>query len=672
VRFNPAANDGKKDYHPKDVEKLRIIWYNYRIVNIVRKRADGFILPETDLAKGLFPMKKFSKILALVLALIMVFSVLSACTGGNGGDDTTTEQGQTEVQNELALLNDGVPQYVIVRPDSLTTDSETVQAAITIRTELKKYITENQLVSIATDWIKKGETHDADAFEILIGETNYDETATLKAEVAANGWAIRVIGHKIVIYAHTDDCIAKAASTFASLIAKNAKQDENGLYDVVLTGESCTLSGVVERPCLDVPQPEGYTDISFYTTSLEGDEAIYGGATREMYDAYIQKLKDAGFEVFSETEMNGCPFATLFNGVNTIHTGFYANESTIRSIVETYVAEDLFAAEADNKYTAITTTNIAEIGVNYYNYTENKYQNTGACVVIRLADGRFVIFDGGHYKSEEMSNLIKYLKLQAKDYMGQNGNRITIAAWIITHPHSDHWGPLVGYYEQLLTNKIYVQNIVYNFLSDEERLKALTSADKAEYSNSGTNKTLPAVAKALKANVITCHVGNTYYIANMKMEVLYTIESYCKVPNDLNAVSPVMKMYFYDPATGELMNTFMHVGDCTGYGLRCAANTFKEYLLTDIGQIPHHGASTKGDDGGNILFFKYNQPATLLWTAGEGCYNAYASKGYVQCAINKSQNKNFQEVFMSHLYGRAVILNLPYTPGNAQIIDDYR
>jgi len=606
--------------------------------------------------------------MSILLALIAVLSALSACNEGT--DDTNTTQAETQpVQRGTVILEKGVPQFVIVRPENKATDSATVVAAVAIKTELKKYLAAAQSVSITGDWLKEGETHDPEAWEILVGDTNYAETDAVKGEIAENGWAIRLSGKKIVIYAKNDECITRAAATFTALLSKNAKQDENGLYDVVLAEGTLPISGTVTRDALDVPQPEGYTDVSFYKANLEGDEAIYTGATREMYDAYLQKLKASGFDVFSETEIAGNPFATVYNGVHTINTGFYANEKTIRTIVETYNENGLFAAEADNNYTAVTTTTIGEIGVAYYDSSTGKNMNTGECVIIRLADGRFIVFDGGHAQNGEMSNIIKYLRLQAKDYMGQNDNTITIAAWFFTHPHGDHWAAFVKSYSQLASSKINVQNIVYNFLSEEELTKFVSKYNNT-YTNGGNNGTLPQIAKSLNANIINCHVGNTYYIANMKMEVLYTIESYCQLPNDLNALSPVLKMSFYDPETGELMNTFMHVGDCTGYGLRCAANTFQDYLLTDIGQVPHHGASTKGDDAGNILFFKYNQAATFLWTAGTGC-EGYKNYSYLSCAVTKAKNKNFKEYLFSANIGRAVILELPYTPGHAYVNNNY-
>ena len=63
-----------------------------------------------------------------------------------------------------------------------------------------------------------------------------------------------------------------------------------------------------------------------------------------------------------------------------------------------------------------------------------------AGILIRLTDRRFVIVDGGFNRSDSASLLLKAMKEQSTGYLCRE--KITVAAWIITHAHGDHSGVL--------------------------------------------------------------------------------------------------------------------------------------------------------------------------------------------------------------------------------------
>ena len=57
----------------------------------------------------------------------------------------------------------------------------------------------------------------------------------------------------------------------------------------------------------------------------------------------------------------------------------------------------------------------------------------GLSFVLRLTDGRFIVFDGGWETRDYAERLMAVLKKQCVT------EKITIAAWIMTHPHIDHY-----------------------------------------------------------------------------------------------------------------------------------------------------------------------------------------------------------------------------------------
>ena len=61
----------------------------------------------------------------------------------------------------------------------------------------------------------------------------------------------------------------------------------------------------------------------------------------------------------------------------------------------------------------------------------------GMAYVIQLNDGRFIVIDGGEAGTEsryQMNKKVLYSYLKAR----KQGEKVTIACWVITHFHSDH------------------------------------------------------------------------------------------------------------------------------------------------------------------------------------------------------------------------------------------
>ena len=66
------------------------------------------------------------------------------------------------------------------------------------------------------------------------------------------------------------------------------------------------------------------------------------------------------------------------------------------------------------------------------------YVDRGMLYVVKLADGRVVIFDGGEsvqFTNARLDDLMDFLRDITG--VGKNGT-VTIAAWFLTHAHQDH------------------------------------------------------------------------------------------------------------------------------------------------------------------------------------------------------------------------------------------
>ena len=154
-------------------------------------------------------MKKFVKILCIILALAMVVPMgLISC----GSDTDKKEEGgkKEEEAKELVIFADGKSDYTIVRPDSSPT--VLTDAVTSFRAAFKdKFGAEPD---ISSDWVKKGEEVPVGTKEILVGNTNRPETAEVKKALEKDTFIIKAVGNRLVFVADSDSLLVSALAYF--------------------------------------------------------------------------------------------------------------------------------------------------------------------------------------------------------------------------------------------------------------------------------------------------------------------------------------------------------------------------------------------------------------------------------------------------------------------------
>ncbi len=191
------------------------------------------------------------KVISLLLCLLMVMSFLGAC-----GKDTDAGTTSTDAENQDVIFNDdGTSRYRVVRPADAS--SEVVKAASSIILTIKKQCGLKDVKNISDD------TADgADEYEILVGETNREETATARQYIIDNlgchylDYAILTIGKKIVIYGMTDEATLSAVTYFTQNYVKAegvaggityTSATEGNFTDITVAGNSISKY-VIVRP----------------------------------------------------------------------------------------------------------------------------------------------------------------------------------------------------------------------------------------------------------------------------------------------------------------------------------------------------------------------------------------------------------------------------------------
>lgn len=620
-------------------------------------------------------MKVWTRLSAMLIVLVMILALFASCTqpvnppdstsdtttSDAPGSDTPADSGTTadpENPEELILKKDADNKlnFKIVRPSGVDAGSTTVKAAQHIANMLKEKF--GVLPSLSDDWVQPGTEHDPLTIEILVGATNYNETKAAYNATPYGNYSVKAVGNKLVVASYSDSYMFDAANALINVIVAgfNAETGES-----VIKTADVNISKTSHNQLSALPVYEGGTFYAYYNAGerLEGmncDEIIVKNTSAEEFEAYKKKAVAEGYTLYTENKIADNYFATFTNSAYTINAGFYKYDDTVRLLIEPLAPS--VGLESDNKYTKVTTSQITMLGLEYKK-SDGSYASNGQSFLIRLADGRFIVVDGGFGTASGINNFVNTLKNQAKDYT----DTPTIAAWIITHGHSDHVG-MIKQYSTIKSRGIKVERIIANFMSQTERERSvsLNGSSGWESWSTGSGKadsSIRAAATTFGAELHKAHVGQIYYLADAKIEVLYTLESFApKACNAFNTTSIVMKMTF-DGKT-----TYLSTGDATGNAMQTMARHFGDYIHCDIVQTCHHGYTTWGNDSGMVEAYNKVNATLVLWPQGTHVINNYLGKGYNKVLFSLS---NYKEYYHAGVDGDYVIVELPYVYGQSKI-----
>ena len=156
------------------------------------------------------------RILALVLVSVMALVTLVACIGKTPDDNPSTpaetpeETIPEEVKETLELIKSGKCGYTIIRPE--ITSDYLMEHVRSFRNKMNELT--GDLVKLAEDWLNPIKNEQPGEFEILLGNTNREETKKVLSEIKYSDWKIDIVNKKLVIVGHTDEATAEAIDYF--------------------------------------------------------------------------------------------------------------------------------------------------------------------------------------------------------------------------------------------------------------------------------------------------------------------------------------------------------------------------------------------------------------------------------------------------------------------------
>lgn len=157
------------------------------------------------------------KIILLVLTLLALCVIFTGCNGDDVGeqpDGTTTEAVEnTETPKQIAIAD--LSKYEMIRPASAS--ASLVNAFADLMAQIRSDFEIN--ISARDDYFREGVASLAKGeFEILIGETNRDETVEFLSKLKRDEYGYKMINDKIVIAGHTDEGTIKALEDFSKML----------------------------------------------------------------------------------------------------------------------------------------------------------------------------------------------------------------------------------------------------------------------------------------------------------------------------------------------------------------------------------------------------------------------------------------------------------------------
>lgn len=551
--------------------------------------------------------------------MIMAVSTLAACASddaSNDGSGSGSESGnETEYIPEegvLTLFAAGAYRAKVIRSDNPSSVEKDFYTKL--RNLLKRRVGETP--DIDTDFVANGEEK-YDGPAILVGETNYLESKSAYSDLSEGEASATYIDDKYVLAFQNQDAADNLLAEISKFISKKTSKTEIKIDNTwkakfklqyYTSGtETFNDSGLGASATL----PDG---LGTWYDGGKNDSAIYirKNADKAAFDSLCKAAETNGFKKYTTNTIGVNHFATYVTKSQILHFMFFPNKGEIRTAVDKrgtgtggYVLPGL---SGENRYPATHDSLMTLVEI------ENASWPGGMCLIFKLCDGRFVIVDsgvGGRNNDGSSSGWVYATLAKHAD----DPENIEVAAWIITHVHSDHAGGLydmaLGWYETTypIDNE---QTKRHNVMPREckEWIKIDTiiynQPERMVHGRSGWMDTI--INNFGVKNVIKAHPGQIYYYANLKITMYGSQDVMAEHNNSVDDHNE-QSLTFMAEFNGKKL---LILGDSYPKNTAAVAEIYKDSLKADIVQTSHHGYDNTDAD----KVYAYAKATMVIWPVG--------------------------------------------------------
>ena len=501
------------------------------------------------------------KITSLLLAILLITSVLASC------NKETAPQGDTIIPDQPQQLESGETEA----PENEAPENEEPKDETPKDEEPKD--------ETPTDEEPKDETPKDEEPK---DEAPTDEEPKEEPQIDPN---------RIVNVAPTD-FVAKFSQSNEDLLAKILQTPiKNANIENILP----TLPVIASK---EYPSGDG------------GYTYIYENVGKAVYDHCCAAISAAGYARYTANEITGLalpdwyiynPSMTLISDTAQIdidlHTGMnrmYINVTPRSASVLPQRSASSYIKPEGNYPTMWVQYGLEDIS--------DAESSLG--YIIRIADGSFVIVDGGEYLDGVETRMYEILKKIAPD-----PNNIVISAWIITHAHGDHVGGFVKFANKYENDKtIRLKQFIFNFPHDSKVVN---------YWDVDSQDLARQCAKKFGAEMLKVHTGNVLYYADIKINILYTQENYLSanangIMSNYNGSSIVTQFVMADGtkvlvgADHPVDGIYEGANWCENALVKCYGTALESKVVSTF----HHGYG----GGANNVIYGVIRPKIVLWS----------------------------------------------------------
>ena len=449
---------------------------------------------------------------------------------------------------------------------------------------------------------------------ILVGNMSRTDFKEEIAKIEADEYAVTVKDNKVYLVAWSDAVLPEAYELFEEMLFASALTDANGnITSYNIPGNCTVVKKYASDWFTDFPKPvaEGLYPEAAVDVNDGSLQYIYAGsgATRETFVAYCETLKAAGYTPMGngDVQWEGSSFRTFVNNekgvsLHVSHMAFsHAEEQGVdlfknsirivsghtewggKLVSEQYFRPQVEGVDYVDKMDSQITANLIDYSAS---------GNWGLGQILTLADGSFIVIDGGKNKTpDDTANLWEIMCEMHKKAWGSKPTKdkpIHIRAWIITHEHGDHIDLVRSFCDQYGPKaELKFDYMMVNFGSRSQL--------PVGWGNTGLRDNLKAYQDKVKNGFeyIQISTGQVFYFANCRLEILATIDDWAigNATGDHNETSTIFRtaLIEYDDQGNPHETTSMWTGDARWHLSRMARAMYGSFLKSDQVQISHHG-----------------------------------------------------------------------------------
>lgn len=332
---------------------------------------------------------------------------------------------------------------------------------------------------------------------------------------------------------------------------------------------------------MDVLQLPAFGEVGFHD-NLVGKNCrviLFPSAKPDAFEGYTKLFAQHGFSEKESVSKAHRRYAAFSKDNLGIFINYYQGTQQLQLIIEKNCR---YFSYTDPAHSACVTPRISQLYLCDY----------GMSYVLRLSDGRLVIIDGANVYEKDIDNLFARLQKESPE------DKPVIAAWIFTHPHSDHYFCFFPFMEKY-GDKVEIQKFFFHFpeaddlthypkLAKEERVFARYSGEDGITGSVILDRFYQKLAQ-LGVPVYTPHTGQHYRIGDATMQFFSTMDDTVHLSQNINTASLIF--------TIDIAEQRIFFGGDGSFDESLLAQRFGGELKSDILQFPHHGFGCGSADG---------------------------------------------------------------------------